>query len=111
MSDRIFQVYVEKVLIPTLKPGDIVVMDNLPAHNLPAAQKAIAQAKAELMFLPPYSPNFNPIEMAFSKLKVLLRAKAERTVGALWDTVGAQLPAFTPSQCASFFTASGYEPD
>lgn len=111
MSDRIFQVYVEKVLIPTLKPGDIVVMDNLPAHNLPAAQKAIAQAKAELMFLPPYSPDFNPIEMAFSKLKVLLRAKAERTVGALWDTVGARLPAFTPSQCASFFTASGYEPD
>ncbi|MCP1238011.1 transposase, partial [Gluconobacter kondonii] len=66
---------------------------------------------AELMFLPPYSPDFNPIEMAFSKLKALLRARAERTVGALWDTVGALLPAFTPSQCASFFTAAGYEPD
>jgi transposase len=111
MNGRIFQVYVERVLIPTLKPGDIVVMDNLPAHKLPATQKAIEQAGAELMFLPPYSPDFNPIEMAFSKLKALLRAKAERTVGALWDTVGALLPAFTPSQCASFFTASGYEPD
>ncbi len=111
MNGRIFQVYVERVLIPTLKPGDIVVMDNLPAHKLPAIQKAIEQAGAELMFLPPYSPDFNPIEMAFSKLKALLRAKAERTVGALWDTVGALLPAFTPSQCASFFTASGYEPD
>ncbi|WP_228125687.1 IS630 family transposase [Gluconobacter cadivus] len=111
MNGRIFQVYVERVLIPTLKPGDIVVMDNLPAHKLPAAQKAIEQAGAELMFLPPYSPDFNPIEMAFSKLKALLRAKAERTVSALWDTTGAMLPAFTPSQCASFFTAAGYEPD
>ncbi len=111
MNGRIFQVYVERVLIPTLKSGDIVVMDNLPAHKLPAIQKAIEQAGAELMFLPPYSPDFNPIEMAFSKLKALLRARAERTVGALWDTVGALLPAFTPSQCASFFTAAGYEPD
>lgn len=111
MNGRIFQVYVERVLIPTLKPGDIVVMGNLPAHKLPAIQKAIEQAGAELMFLPPYSPDFNPIEMAFSKLKALLRARAERTVGALWDTVGALLPTFTPSQCASFFTASGYEPD
>jgi len=111
MNGRIFQVYVERVLIPTLKPGDIVVMYNLPAHKLPAAQKAIEQAGSELMFLPPYSPDFNPIEMAFSKLKALLRAKAERTVSALWVTLGAMLPAFTPSQCASFFTAAGYEPD
>ncbi|MBS1064843.1 transposase [Gluconobacter kondonii] len=111
MNGRIFQVYVERVLIPTLKPGDIVVMDNLPAHKLPATQKVIEQAGAELMFLPPYSPDFNPIEMAFSKLKALLRAIAERTVSALWDTVGALLPAFTHSECANFFTASGYEPD
>ncbi|WP_146864165.1 transposase, partial [Gluconobacter kanchanaburiensis] len=111
MTGRIFQVYVERVLIPTLKPGDIVVMDNLPAHKLPATQKAIEQAGAELMFLPPYSPDFNPIEIACSKLKALLRAKAERTVSALWDTFGALLPAFTHSECASFFTAAGYEPD
>jgi len=111
MNGMVFQVYVERVLIPTLKSGDIIVMDNLPAHKLPAIQKVIEQAGAELMFLPPYSPDFNPIEMAFSKLKALLRARAERTVGALWDTVGALLPAFTPTQCASFFTAAGYEPD
>lgn len=111
MNGRAFQVYVERVLIPTLKPGDIVVMDNLPAHKLPAAQKAIEQAGAELMFLPPYSPDFNPIEIALSKLKALLRAKAERTVGALWDTAGELLPAFTPSQCDSFFTAAGYDPE
>ncbi|GCD56376.1 transposase [Acetobacter pasteurianus NBRC 3222] len=86
-------------------------MYNLPAHKLPAVQKAIEQAGTELMFLPPYSPGFNPIEMAFLKLKALLRAKAERTVGALWDTIGALLHAFTPSQCASFFTAAGYEPN
>jgi len=84
MNGRIFQVYVQRVLIPTLKPGDIVVMDNLPA-----AQKATKQAGAELVFHPPYSPDFNPIEMAFSKLKALLRAKVERTVSTLRDTVGA----------------------
>ncbi|MBS1038549.1 transposase [Gluconobacter cerinus] len=87
MNGRIFQVYVERVLIATLKPGDIVVMENLPAHKLPAAQKAVEQAGAELMFLPPHSPDFNPIEMTFSKLKALLGVKAESTVGALWDAV------------------------
>lgn len=101
MSDKIFQVYVERVLIQTLKPGDIVVMDNLPTHTLLAAQKAIERAGAELILLPPYSPDFSPTEMAFSKLKVLLRVKAEQTVGA-------RLPAFTPSQCDGFFTAAGY---
>lgn len=111
MNGTIFQVYVERVLIPTLKPGNIVVLDNLPARKLSAIQKVIEQAGAELMFLPPYSPDFNPIEMTFSKLKALLRARAERTVRALWDTVGALLPAFTYSECASFFTAAGYEPD
>lgn len=111
MNGAVFQVYVERVLIPTLKPGDIVVMDNLPAHKVPGAQKAIEQAGVKLMFLPPYSPDFNPVEMAFSKLKAMLRAKAERTVSALWDAVGALLPAFTPRECASFFTAAGYEPD
>ncbi|GBQ58769.1 transposase [Acetobacter indonesiensis NRIC 0313] len=111
MNATIFQLYVERVLTPTRKPGDIVVIDNLPAHKLPAPQKAIGQAGAEPMLLPPYSPDLNPIEMAFSKFKVLLRAKAEWIVRALWDTVGALLQAFTPSQRASFFTAAGYEPD
>lgn len=111
MNGEIFQAYVEQVLVPTLSPGDIVVLDNLPAHKVPGARKAIEQAGAQMMFLPPYSPDFNPIEMAFAKLKALLRAKAARTVAALWDAAGLLLDAFTPDECANFFTAAGYEPE
>jgi transposase len=85
---RIFETYVETQLAPTLKPGDVVVLDNLPAHKSPAAEKAIRAKDAWLLFLPPYSPDLNPIEMAFAKLKALLRARAVRTIDALWRAIG-----------------------
>lgn len=106
-----FQAYVDQVLVPTLAPGDIVVMDNLGSHKGEGVRKAIEAAGARLLYLPPYSPDFNPIENAFSKLKALLRKAAERTVDALWDRIGALLEAFSPKECANFFAAAGYEPD
>ncbi|SKA22284.1 Transposase [Consotaella salsifontis] len=111
MNAIAFRAYVEQVLVPTLAPGDIVVMDNLPAHKTEGVRSAIEGAGAELHYLPPYSPDFNPIEMAFSKLKSLLRARAERSVDGLWDAVGAVLPLFKPDECANYFAAAGYEPD
>jgi transposase len=94
-----------------LSEGDVVVMDNLPAHKAAGVRDAIEAAGASLLYLPPYSPDFNPIENAFSKLKALLRAKAERTIKALWDAVGPLLDLFTPAECANYFKAAGYEPD
>jgi len=106
-----FEAYVHHVLAPTLKPGDIVIMDNLSSHKRVAARKLIEAAGAELRFLPPYSPDFNPIEMAFSKLKALLRKAAERTVEGLWDAIGRLVDLITPDESANFFTAAGYEPE
>jgi transposase len=106
-----FQAYVEQVLVPELKPGDIVVMDNLSSHKGAGVRVAIEAAGARLLYLPPYSPDFNPIENAFAKLKALLRMAAERTVDGLWNRIGALLPTFTPHECANFFAAAGYEPD
>jgi transposase len=106
-----FQTYVDRVLVPELVPGDIVVMDNLGSHKGPAVRAAIEAAGARLLFLPPYSPDFNPIEMAFSKLKALLRKAAERTVEGLWSAIGRLVDTVTPDECASFFAAAGYEPD
>jgi len=103
-----FQAYVEQVLVPTLSPGDIVIMDNLGSHKGACVRKAIEATGATLLYLPPYSPDFNPIENAFSKLKAMLRKAAERTVSALWDRIAALLPEFTPQQCANFFAAAGY---
>ncbi|WP_245430216.1 MULTISPECIES: IS630 family transposase [Mesorhizobium] len=111
MNGVVFLAYVEQVLAPTLTPGDVVVMDNLPAHKSGGVREAIEAAGAKLMFLPPYSPDFNPIENAFAKLKALLRARAERTIAALWDTVGALVDLFTPTECENYFKAAGYEPD
>ena len=88
MNGNAFFAYVEQVLAPTLKPGDIVVLDNLSAHKVPGIRDAIEAAGAKLLYLPPYSPDFNPIEQAFAKLKALLRKAAARTVEALWDTIG-----------------------
>lgn len=105
-----FEAYVRHVLAPTLKPGDIVIMDNLSSHKRAAARKLIEAVGAELRFLPPYSPDFNPIEMAFSKLKALLRKAAERTVAGLWDAIGRLVDLITPGESANFFTAAGYEP-
>ena len=106
-----FQAYVEQVLLPELKPGDVVVMDNLSSHKGPAVRRAIEAAGANLLYLPPYSPDFNPIENAFAKLKALLRKAALRTMGALWDKIGTILNLFTPAECANYFKAAGYEPD
>ena len=106
-----FQAYVDQVLVPELKPGDVVVMDNLSSHKGPAVRCAIEVAGANLLYLPPYSPDFNPIENAFAKLKALLRKAAARTIGALWDQIGMILNLFTPAECANYFKAAGYEPD
>jgi transposase len=106
-----FQAYLDQVLVPELRPGDVVVMDNLGSHKGPAVRQAIEAAGASLLYLPPYSPDFNPIENAFAKLKALLRRAAERTVSALWDRIGTVLDTFTPAECANYFRAAGYEPD
>ncbi len=109
MNGATFLAYVEQVLAPTLKPGDIVVLDNLPAHRVSGVRKAIEAAGAELRFLPPYSPDFNPIEMAFAKLKAFLRQAAARTVGDLWEVIARAIESFTPSECENDFAAAGYD--
>ena len=106
-----FLAYVEQVLVPTLKRGMIVVMDNLPAHRIAGVRTAIEAAGARLLLLPPYSPDFNPIENAFAKLKAILRKAAARTIPSLWNAIRDALPQFTPEPCANFFTAAGYEPE
>jgi transposase len=111
MNGTAFLAYTEQVLAPTLKPGDVVVMDNLPAHKASGVGEAIKRTGARLVFLPPYSPDMNPIENAFAKLKALLRAKAARSIHALWTTVGALIDRFTSTECANYFRAAGYEPD
>jgi len=103
-----FLAYVEQVLIPTLSPGDIVVMDNLGSHKGKAVRRAIRTAGAHLIFLPPYSPDLNPIEQVFAKLKALLRKAAERTVEATWRRIGQLLDRFTPAECANYLANSGY---
>lgn len=111
MNGAAFTAYVEQVLVPTLRPGDIVVMDNLPAHKPTAVRQAIERVGAELRFLPPYSPDFNPIEMAFAKIKALLKKAAARTITDLWDAIARAINAITPRDCGGFFTASGYDPE
>lgn len=106
-----FETYVEKVLVPELRPGDIVIMDNLSSHKGPRVRSMIETAGAELLFLPPYSPDFNPIENAFAKLKAMLRKAAERTVEGLWTAIGGIISTFTPAECANYFAAAGYDPD
>ena len=104
-----FEAYVEQVLVPELRPGDVVIMDNLSSHKGSRVQEMIQAKGAELLFLPPYSPDFNPIEKVFSKLKALLRKAAERTVEGLWTTIGKLLDAFTPAECANYFANAGYD--
>jgi transposase len=103
--------YVRRVLVPTLSPGDTVVADNLSSHKSDQVREAIEAAGATIRFLPPYSPDFNPIEKAFSKLKAHLRRAAARSVEALWETIMRLARLFTPSECANFFAASGYDQD
>lgn len=109
MNGVAFLAYVEQVLVPTLRPGDIVIMDNLPAHKPAAVRTAIETAGAELRFLPPYSPDFNPIENAFSKLKSFLRKAAARTIEDLWCVIGEAIDTFTPSECLNYFASCGYD--
>jgi len=104
-----FHAYVNQVLVPELAPGDIVVMDNLGSHKGPAVRDAIEAVGATLLYLPPYSPDFNPIENAFAKLKALLRKAAERTVDDLWDAIADLIDLFTPQECANYFKAAGYD--
>ena len=103
-----FRIYVERVLVPTLKPGDIVVMDNLGSHKSKAVRRAIRSAGAKLIFLPKCSPDLNPIEQVFAKLKHLLRNAAARTPDAVCDSIGRLLSAFTPQECANYLANSGY---
>jgi transposase len=104
-----FETYVARVLVPELRAGDIVVMDNLSSHKGPLVRELIEAAGARLLYLPPYSPDFNPIENAFAKLKALLRQAAERTVEGLWTTIGRLVDVFTPRECANDFAAAGYD--
>jgi transposase len=108
MNGELFRAYVEQVLAPTLKAGDIVVMDNLSSHKIAGVEQAITARGAQLLYLPPYSPDLNPIEPAFAKLKALLRKAAERTVDALWNRLETVLDAFTPADCRNFFRHAGY---
>ncbi len=108
MTGGWFLAYAEQILIPTLRPGDIVILDNLAAHKNAAVRRAIEAAGAELRFLPPYSPDFNPIENAFAKLKALLRKAAARTVDQLWAAIADAIDAFRPTECANYFAAAGY---
>jgi len=103
-----FLAYVEQVLVPTLSPGDIVIMDNLGSHKSWAVRTAIRRAGAKLFFLPPYSPDLNPIEQVFAKLKTLLRKANERTVETVWRRIGGLLEAFSPQECANYLVNAGY---
>ena len=108
INGELFLAYVEQILVPTLRPGDVVVMDNLRSHKVAGVREAIEAAGASLLFIPPYSPDLNPIELAFAKLKALLRARAIRTVDALWKALGGLVDCFTPEECANYLRHDGY---
>ena len=108
MNGNAFLAYVEQILAPSLIPGDMVVLDNLSAHKVPGVSEAIEAAGARLLYLPPYSPDFNPIEQPFAKLKALLRKAAERSVEGLWNRIATLLDAFTPEECSNYFRNAGY---
>ena len=108
INGTIFTAWIEQMLAPTLVQGDIVIMDNLAAHKVSGIREAIEARGAELRYLPPYSPDLNPIEQAFAKLKALLRKAAERTVDGLWKAIGKLLDLFPPAECANYLLNSGY---
>jgi transposase len=108
INGEAFRAYVEQVLAPTLSPGDVVVLDNLGSHKGMAVRAAIRAAGAHLLFLPPYSPDLNPIEQVFSKLKHLMRQASERTIDAVWKRVGDLLDTYSPTECANYFRNAGY---
>ncbi len=104
-----FETYVAKVLVPELRHGDVLIMDNLSSHKGPCVRQLIEAAGAQLRYLPPYSPHFNPIENAFAKLKALLRKAAERTIDGLWSAIGRIIDLFPPGECTNYFSAAGYD--
>jgi transposase len=108
INGEMFLAYVREFLCPTLQPGDIVILDNLSSHKVSGVEEAIRATGATLLYLPPYSPDFNPIEKFFSKLKALLRKAAKRSIDALWKEIGDLLNAVTPDECSNFFAACGY---
>ncbi len=108
MTKEIFEIYVETQLAPTLDPGDVVILDNLPSHKSEKAKAILKQRGAWLLFLPPYSADLNPIEMAFSKLKAHLRRIGARTIDDLWRAVGNICDLYFPDECQSYFNAAGY---
>lgn len=108
MNSAVFLAYVRYVLVPTLKPGAIVVMDNLPSHKASGVREEIESVGARLAYLPPYSPDFNPIEQVYSKLKWLVRSAAERTVEGLWALLGRLVERFTPNECQNYLRHCGY---
>jgi transposase len=108
MNSVIFLTYVQRCLVPTLRPGDIVIMDNLKPHKAKGVREAIEAAGGKILYLPPYSPDLNPIEMAFAKLKALLRKAAERSIDALWTKIGELLDAFTAEECSAYLRHAGY---
>jgi transposase len=103
-----FLAWIEQALIPTLRPGDVVVLDNLGSHKGKAVRQAIRRAGAHLLFLPPYSPDLNPIEQVFAKLKALLRKADERTIHDTWCRIGELLDRFSPAECANYLRHAGY---
>ena len=109
MDGDAFRAYVARVLVPELESGDVVVMDNLPAHRVRGVREAVEAAGATLLYLPSYSPDFNPIKMAFAKIKAFLRAAAARTIPDLWDALKNALDAFPPNECRNYFAAAGYD--
>lgn len=111
INRHIFETYIERVLVPDLRPGDVVIMDNLSSHKGPAVRMMIEAAGAQLLYLPPYSPDFNPIENAFAKLKARLRKVAARTIPTLWDAIASLLDAVSPIEAANFFRNAGYDAD
>jgi transposase len=108
VNGDLFVAYIEQQLVPTLRAGDVVVMDNLSSHKRVAVRRAIEGAGCRLLYLPPYSPDLNPIELAFSKLKALLRKAGRRTVEGLWSFLGEAIDLFTPDECRNFFRHCGY---
>ena len=106
-----FEAYVRQILVPELRRGDIVIMDNLSSHKRTSVRELIEAVGATLVFLPPYSPDFNPIEKAFARLKALLRKAGERTVAGLWDLIGKLVDIFQPDECANYFSSCGYDPE
>ena len=103
-----FLAYIEQILVPTLHPGDIVIADNLSAHKVAGVRQAIERVGATLCYLPPYSPDLNPIELCFAKLKALVRAARCRSTETLWPFLGACLPHFSPEECRNYFRHCGY---